>query len=391
MSRVIKSILDNDLYKFRMMNAVFLRYRDVHVKYAFSCRSGENLLPYMEEIKREIAWMQTIGCSASDVEFLRSLGGFDEGFLNSLKSHIFYSQRVHLFEKNGQLAIEIEGPWHMTILWEVPILAIVNEVYFKYRRADVDWTLFRSNLDQKLELLKKHEINISEFGTRRRFSTDVQEIVVNELMKATKNFSTSNVMLAKEKGLLCVGTMAHEWLMAHQSLTAHFDSFQVQAIKVWKDIYGEDNTVALTDVCGHKRFMIDYLTNLDVMKCGGFRHDSGDPLTWAHNMIHSLKAAHGSEEIQKKKLVFSDGLTVQRAIEIQEKVREEFINHPQLIFGIGTSLTNDMPGTRPLSIVMKMVECQGKPVYKVTDDPGKKMGHETENCPVYRNLCNLYV
>jgi nicotinate phosphoribosyltransferase len=283
---------------------------------------------------------------------------------------------------SGEIDISIQGPWLHTILFEIPVLAIVNEVYFRNTQKVPDVAEGRRRLDVKIEQLRGEglaDLKIADYGTRRRFSKAWQAEVLQVLLAklgtaqspgklsgvAGQLAGTSNVLLAMQLGLTPLGTMAHEYLQAVQALGPRLRDSQVFGFESWAKEYRGDLGIALSDVYGMNAFLRDF----DMYFCklfDGARHDSGDPFQWGERMIaHYVK---NRVDPKTKVLIFSDGLTVPRTIELYRQFR----GRVQLAFGIGTNLTNDL-GYEPLQIVIKMVRCNGQPVAKLSDTPSKNM------------------
>jgi nicotinate phosphoribosyltransferase len=271
----------------------------------------------------------------------------------------------------GEIAISVKGSWLHTILFEIPVLAIVNEVYFRNVCKDPDWVEGRKRLQTKMKLVLDAtdlaEFRVAEYGTRRRFSHAWHEEVVTT-MKAQmgEHFAgTSNVWFAMKHSVLPLGTMAHEYLQACQALGPRLRDSQVFALETWAKEYRGDLGIALSDVYGLAAFLRDF----DMYFCklfDGARHDSGDPFDWGERMIAHYEA--NRVDARTKTLVFSDALTFPRAIELTRR----FSGRCKTAFGIGTNLTNDL-GHEPLQIVMKMIRCNGQAVAKVSDAPEKTM------------------
>jgi nicotinate phosphoribosyltransferase len=283
---------------------------------------------------------------------------------------------------NGELDITVQGPWLHTILFEIPVLAIVNEVYFRNVQKVPRFMEGRKRLDDKIALLQAdglHELKIADYGTRRRFSKAWHEEVLRVLIAKLgvdpasnppgQFAGTSNVLLAMKLGLKPLGTMAHEYLQAAQALGPRLRDSQTFAFESWAHEYRGDLGIALSDVYGMSAFLRDF----DMYFCklfDGARHDSGDPFGWGERLIAHYQA--NRVDPKTKILIFSDGLTVPRTIALYQR----FAGRCQLAFGIGTNLTNDLadaPEHVPLQIVMKMVKCNGQPVAKLSDTPSKNM------------------
>ena len=373
---IITSLLDTDLYKFTMMQAVLHQFPGATVEYRFKCRnSGVKLAHLAQEIRQEIKHLCTLSFYEDEIKWLRSLRFIKSDFVDFLG--LFRLNEKYITVKaldNGELDIVIKGPWLHTILFEIPVLAIVNEVAFKSLYPEPDLEKGRRLLQGKIELLKGphlSDLKIADYGTRRRFSKDWQLEVLQTLSRELGHGAkgqlagTSNVLLAKQLGLTPLGTMAHEYLQACQALGPRLRDSQVFGFESWAREYRGDLGIALSDVYGIEPFLRDF----DLYFCklfDGARHDSGDPFAWGERMIAHYKK--NRVDPKTKILIFSDGLTVPKTNELYH----QFKGRCQLAFGIGTNLTNDL-GYEPLQIVIKMVHCNGQPVAKLSDTPSKNM------------------
>jgi nicotinate phosphoribosyltransferase len=272
---------------------------------------------------------------------------------------------------NGEIELVVEGPWLHTILFEIPLLAIVNEVYFRHTQPFPDLAEGRRRLDEKIDLIRDDErlvdCKIADYGTRRRFSRPWQE----ELLGTLKNrlgpqfAGTSNTWFAMTQNLIPLGTMAHEYLQACQAVGPRLRDSQSFAFNMWAREYRGDLGIALSDVCGMDAFLRDF----DLFFCklfDGVRHDSGDPFEWGEKLIAHYQRMR--IDPRTKTMVFSDGLNVPLAL----KLFNYFKSRAQTSFGVGTNLTNDL-GYEALQIVIKMVRCNGQPVAKLSDTPSKNM------------------
>lgn len=369
---IIESLLDTDLYKFTMMQCVLHQFPGASVEYRFRCRNeGVDLRPYIDEINAEVDHLCTLRFKEDELEYLRSLRFIKDDFVEFLSLFQLKRKYIDISEKDGQLAIAIKGPWLHTILFEIPVLAIVNETYFKHIAANLDKTEGRKRLDAKIQMIENEPdrslISISDFGTRRRFSRQWQKEVL-EILKARlphEFAGTSNVLYAKELNLIPMGTMAHEYLQACQALGPRLRDSQTFAFEMWAKEYRGDLGIALTDVYGIEPFLKDF----DMYFCklfDGVRQDSGDPESWGERMIEHYKANRCDP--RTKTFIFSDSLTFERLI----KLFRRFKGRVKLGFGVGTNLTNDL-GPEPLNIVIKMVRANGQPVAKISDTPGKSL------------------
>ena len=371
---IIKSLLDTDLYKFTMMQVVLHHFPAAQVEYRYKCRNkGVDLRPYLDEIRAEIHELCQLRFSEAELAYLGSLRFIKSDFIDFLGLFHLPEKCITVSEGDGpgEIAISVKGSWLHTILFEIPVLAIVNEVYFRRTCQAPNWEEGRARLQNKMRLVLEandlSEFRVAEYGTRRRFSQVWHEEVVTT-MKAQmgEHFAgTSNVWLAMRHGVLPLGTMAHEYLQACQALGPRLRDSQVYAFEVWAKEYRGDLGIALSDVYGMSAFLRDF----DMYFCklfDGARHDSGDPFEWGERMIAHYEA--NRVDPRAKTLIFSDALTFPLAIELTRR----FAGRCKTAFGIGTNLTNDL-GYEPLQVGMKMIRCNGQPVAKVSDAPEKTM------------------
>ena len=373
---IIESLLDTDLYKFTMMQCVLHQFPGAEVSYRFRCRTpGVDLSPYADEIRDEVMHLCTLTFKDAELAYLGGLRFIKSDFVDFLSLFHLKGKYIRVTKDPAcdfGLSIEITGPWLHTILFEIPILAIVNEVYFRHIAPVPDEAEGMRRLRAKIALLKNEpdndDLRVSDFGTRRRFSRAWQEKVVRVVGDELGSpiFSgTSNVDLARRYGLVSIGTMAHEYLQACQALGPRLRDSQVFGFEMWAKEYRGDLGIALSDVYGIEPFLKDF----DMYFCklfDGARHDSGDPFVWGERMIEHYRA--NKCDPRGKSLVFSDGLTVPRIIELYRR----FHRRIGIGFGIGTNLMNDL-GPQPLNIVVKMVRANGQPVAKISDNPVKGM------------------
>ena len=373
---IITSLLDTDLYKFTMMQAVLHQFPSAQVSYKFKCRNtGINLAPYVQEIRDEIRSLCSLQFQDAELTWLRSLRFIKSDFVDFLGLFRLNEKYIQISAlPNGEIDISIQGPWLHIILFEIPVLAIVNEVYFRNTQQVPDFLEGRKRLDQKVQALhaeRLSDLKIADYGTRRRFSKSWHEELLRVLISklgtgVSGQFAgTSNALFAMKLGLTPLGTMAHEYLQACQALGPRLRDSQVFGFETWAREYRGDLGIALSDVYGIEPFLRDF----DMYFCklfDGARHDSGDPFTWGERMIEHYRK--NRVDPLTKTLIFSDGLTVEKIIALYQQFR----GRCQLAFGIGTNLTNDL-GYEPLQIVIKMTECNGQPVAKLSDTPGKGM------------------
>lgn len=372
--RIVNSILDTDFYKLTMMQAVLHHYPNAMVEWAFKCRNSEDLIPYIPEIKRQVERLEELSLTEDEADYLTSIHYFKPDFIRFLDLFKFKSSYVNIENDNGELTIRIAGPWLQVILFEIPLLAIVSETRNKilYPEATLDSAL--GKLDIKLKELNQEnpdivsKMKMADFGTRRRFSYKVQDHIVDKMQESFPGLfvGTSNVDMARRKNIRPMGTMAHEWLMAHQQLGSRLIDSQKTALEVWVQEYRGELGVALTDCITTDSFLEDF--DLYFAKLfDGLRHDSGDPIEFAEKCIAHYQKL-GIDPMSKT-LIFSDGLNFNKCIDIMNAL-EGRIGYS---FGVGTNLTCDIPGIEPLNIVIKMISCNGQPVAKISDSPGKTM------------------
>ncbi len=371
--RIIQNLLDTDFYKLTMMQAVLHNYPNAEVEWEFRCRNDEDLTPYLAEIRFQIEQLADISITPDQLNFLERIPFIKPDFTRFLSLFRFNLRYLQLGIDNGQICVRLRGPWLHVILFEIPLLAIISEVRNRYRYRDVKLTQARERLYRKLDWLKANAsdeelsgFQLADFGTRRRFSYKVQEEVVHILKRdfPGRFVGTSNVHLAREYDIKPIGTMAHEWLMAHQQLGPRLIDSQIAALDCWVREYRGLLGIALTDCINMQAFLNDF--DLYFAKLfDGLRHDSGDPLQWAERAIRHYQNL--GIDPQTKTLVFSDGLDMPRALELYRALRGRI----QVSFGIGTNLTCDIPGVEPMNIVIKMTACNGQPVAKISDEPGK--------------------
>ena len=390
MPGIIQSLLDTDLYKFTMMQAVLHQFPGAQVEYKFKCRSaGVQLAPYMDEIRDEIRQLCELHFTEDELAYMRGMRFIKSDFVDFLGLFKLNQKYIHLTAlPNGEIDIRVRGPWLHTIMFEIPVLAIVSEVYFRNTQPGLDLTEGRRRLQDKIALMKGvHDLKIADYGTRRRFSLEWQREVLQTLQADLGTgpdgqlTGTSNVLFAMELGMRPMGTMAHEYLQACQALGPRLRDTQVFAFEKWAQEYRGDLGIALSDVYGMNAFLRDF----DMYFCklfDGARHDSGDPFKWGERMIEHYAANRCDP--RTKTIIFSDGLTIPRCIELFER----FDGRIQVAFGVGTNLTNDV-GPAALQIVLKMIECNGQPVAKISDTPGKTMVEDEGYLTYLRQVFDL--
>ncbi|WP_211227903.1 nicotinate phosphoribosyltransferase [Spirochaeta cellobiosiphila] len=377
---LIKSLLDNDLYKFTMQQAVHALYPRAEVKYVFINRANTKFpIGFDLRLKEEIKKMEELSLSEEEYLYLKDTCYFlTPVYLEFLKYYRYNSEEVHVSIDEGELKISIEGPWFRTILWEVPLMALVSELYFSITEPDL-FSLKEQhsrNIEKSIRL-RDVGAQFVDFGTRRRFSADNHEQVLRDIISVPHHTfqGTSNVLFAKELGVKPIGTHAHEWFMYHAAQNGYRLANKT-ALDAWTQAYQGSLGIALTDTYTSDFF----LNSFDSVKSrlfDGVRHDSGDPIEFTEKMLAHYKKHH--IDPTTRTIVFSDGLDTDEVIRIKDycagKIRPSF--------GIGTHLTNDV-GPKSLNMVIKLSKCrqddqsQWIPVVKLSDSPGKHTGPKEE-------------
>ncbi len=375
MQPIIQSLLDTDLYKFTMWQTMLHRHPQTQAEYTFVCRNvpAYPLAELAGEVNRELDALCALKFQPAELAYLSSLRFMRSDFVDFLR--IFHFQREFISARaNGPLLeIVASGPQVHVMAFEIYVLAIVNELYFRRFDRSVALAEGRRRLDAKIERLREFErepkrlnpFEFFDFGVRRRFSTEWHREVLVTLKREVPQFfkGASDVLFARDLNLVPIGTMAHEYLQTYQTLGVRLRDFQRAALEDWVQEYRGDLGTALTDVVGMDAFLGDF--DLYFAKLfDGLRHDSGDPFVWGEKAL-----AHYEKlriDAKTKRLVFSDGLDFERAFALYR----HFADRTQTGFGIGTNLTNDM-GQKTLHIVMKLTHANRQPVAKLSDSPGK--------------------
>ena len=390
---VVTSLLENDLYKFTMWQALLHSHPGAQAEYRFVCRNTPvfPLAQLKDEVEAELDRLCSLSFTQDELDYLRSLRFIKSDFVDFLSVFRFQRRFIEVSAAGEQLQIVARGPLVHVMGFEIFVLYIVNELYFRRLPAGEEiLATARQRLQDKIRLVQDSaaDLNGSEpfvffdFGLRRRYSGAWHDEVVRTLQQALPdNFrGTSNVLLAKRYGLTPIGTMAHEYLQAYQAFGFRLRDFQQAALEGWVQEYRGDLGIALTDVVGMDAFLADF--DLYFAKLfDGLRHDSGDPLVWGEKAIahyHKLRI-----DPQTKRLVFSDGLNLPRAIELYRHFRGRIPTS----FGIGTDLSNDTPH-KALNIVMKITACNGQPVAKLSDAPGKTLCEDQTFLAYLRQVFN---
>lgn len=388
---IINDLFDLDFYKLTMAQYAFVHGKDCWVKYEFIDRTkNSDLFGVIDfgQMLEEFAHVRH--CTFNNVDKLKKFHIFSEDFLTFLKS---IGKEVELpivncVRENNKVSITVEGFWPVVIFWETYILSIINELYYAEKRMrlfkkygiglDSQYVFGQEQLWKKITKINDecHDLNIAEFGTRRRFSKYWQEHVIKQLFKHEIIMGTSNVEQALKHSYPPFGTFAHELPMivsgihGKRSDAALYDSQNV-AFDTWYNMYnGKLPSIALSDTFTSEHTFITFGKER-AEKWDGFRHDSNDPFVFADKLLK--KYGEWGIDATKKMLVFSDNLNVDLILELHEKYSEKI----KCIFGWGTDLSNDVGMPNKLSIVVKATEVNGVPIVKLSDNPEKISGDPT--------------
>lgn len=371
----LKSILDNDFYKITMQNAVVKLFPTDKVKYEFINR-GKHEFPkgFAEELRKCVDAMAELKLTKAEKQFLKeTCPYFDLPYLDFLEGYHYDPSEVKITQTETDLKVSVEGLWYRTILWEVPLLALISELHYKMSDLERDSNeMVIQNTVEKSKKLNDLGVTFAEFGTRRRHSYKVHELVVKTLIDEKKGqfIGTSNVHFAMKFGVKPIGTHAHEWFMFHAAEYG-FKMANQLALEHWVDVYRGDLGVALSDTYTTEVFFRQFDKKFAKL-FDGVRHDSGDPIEFAKKTIKHYESFGINPNF--KYIIFSDGLNLEKVEEITVATRGTI----GISFGIGTNLTNDV-GLRPMNIVMKLIGVQAPngdwiPTVKLSDERGKYTG-----------------
>ena len=375
---IVVSLLDTDLYKFNMDQVIFHKHTDLCGQYFFKCRSKNVFFTeeMTEEIRQQVDHLCTLYFKEEELDYLRSIRFIKNDYVEFLRLWHPIRDYVKISRSDeGELFVEVDGPLFSAMQFEIYLLEIINEVYF---RMNYDYETLRRQAERKLdEKIKdfndgKYNFSFAEFGCRRRLSREWEDVVVRRLATETKKcVGTSNVYFAMKYNLTPIGTYAHEFVQMYQGIdsiplayTNHF------AMNDWYDEYKGDNGTALTDTITTDLFLRDFNRSM-VNNYTGVRHDSGDPYEWGEKMIAHYKK-YGVDP-KTKLLLFSDSLDFDRA----QALYDYFRSKAKVSFGIGTFCSNDTD-EEALNIVIKLQYVNGRPVAKLSDTPGKAMCRDEE-------------
>lgn len=373
----LPSILDNDFYKFTMQHAVVKLFPRTKARYQFINRGKHSFPPGFDKaLRKAVDAMADLRLTKEEKNYLAATCPYlDPTYLDFLQGYCYDPEEVTISQEGDQLSVSIDGFWYRTILWEVPLMALISELYYpmsRHQRASDD-KVIRVAKD-KIEKYKELGVIIAEFGTRRRHSYQVHELIVDTLKAyGTGSFvGTSNVHLARVKQVKPIGTHAHEWFMFHAARYG-FKMANTLGLQHWVQVFRGDLGIALSDTYTTAVFM-EQFDKMFSKLFDGVRHDSGDPVVFAQNIISHYERM--GIDPRAKTIVFSDALNYEKVARIAAFCKGKI----GVSFGIGTNFTNDVDLT-PLNIVIKMTETQPEglewmPVVKLSDEPGKHTGDE---------------
>lgn len=376
MKPIINSILDNDLYKFSQQQAVLELFPDTQVTYRFKNRGEQRFnVRFLELLKQQIEYMESLSLTPLEYSYIKdNIPFFKPSYLEYLKNYRYNQSEIEVYFCSNDLVVNIKGYWRDAILWEVPLMSIISELYFK--TIDTSWSNnsieIQKTASQKINELYDAHCTYADFGTRRRRSFNTQDSVVGT-MKRFQNYKnrpcfvgTSNVYFAMKYELKPIGTMAHEWIMGN-SILESLRHANYRALDNWIRVYNADLGIALTDTYGTDSFLANFNKRL-ARDYDGVRHDSGCPFKFADKMEMHYKKMN--IDPMTKVIIFSDGLDIKTAISINNYCQGKI----KCSFGIGTFLTNDFKNSKALNMVIKLWSVNDIPVVKLSDTPGKVMG-----------------
>ncbi|MFQ3226366.1 MAG: nicotinate phosphoribosyltransferase [Lentimonas sp.] len=367
----MKTLLDNDLYKYTMMQAVWRQYPSAEVRYQFINRRTTDVFTAeaVDLIRQGVADLAACRLTEAELDFMAQLPFMQPDFIAFLRDFQLRAEDVQITFEEGQLALWVAGTWVNAILWEVPLMAIISQAYFEV--VDTEWQqdlpAYQARTEVKGQRLTHGGCDFFEFGTRRRRSYATQNAVV-AAFKAVGGTcgGTSNLHFAMKHGLNPIGTMAHEWIMGHAGLSNVADA-NVNALEAWLQVYQGQLDTALTDTYTTD-FFLENIRGRLAREYDAMRHDSECPFEFADKILAFYQAE--AIDPQTKGIVFSDSLNVDKVLKIEQHVA----SRTQTWYGIGTHFTNDFEGSHALNIVIKLYEVNGVKVAKLSDNPIKASG-----------------
>ena len=378
---VIRSILENDLYKFSMSYYYQVHYPNAWGSFTFHDRNNtEYSEAFVEALRAELATLATLSLQQSEFEWaVRTIHYIPRCFWEWLCQFRFEPEKINVWlDEEHHLHIEVADAMYKVTFYEIPILAIVSELHHRhigngYQTREELAEAMTPLMAQKVAIAAKHNLYFADFGMRRRFNTHAEEIVIEYMKEHCPTFTgTSTVALAMKYKLRPIGTMAHECFMFQAAVHTPKEA-NYEVMERWVDVYDGNLGTVLTDTYTVDTFLRNFSMKLAKLY-DGVRHDSGDPKAFGDRIIEKYES-YGIDPLSKT-IVFSDGLDFTAAADI----KEYFAGRIKVTFGIGTNLTCDIPGIKPMNIVMKLKECrinERQPIYgcvKLSDVPGKAIG-----------------
>ncbi|WP_447640308.1 MULTISPECIES: nicotinate phosphoribosyltransferase [Chitinophagaceae] len=370
------SILDNDFYKFTMQCAVMKLFPDVKAQYHFINR-GKHAFPdgFGDELRKHVNNMAHLQLTKQEkIFFAQKCPYLNPAYMDFLEGYHYDPSEVGITQNGTELDVKVEGYWYRAILWEIPLLSLISELYYKFNNLQrISDEEIKDRTRRKMDLYEQLGATVAEFGTRRRHSYHVHRTVMQALMEYYDDrgfVGTSNVHLAMLHNTRIIGTHAHEWFMFHGARYG-YKIANAFSLKSWVDVYHGDLGIALTDTYTTDVFFSQF--NKQYAKLfDGVRHDSGDPVEFAQKTINHYHSMNINPHY--KTIIFSDGLNPEKVQTIVEACKDRI----GISFGIGTNLTNDV-GLQPMNIVMKMTavslpDMSWTPTVKLSDEHGKYTG-----------------
>ena len=387
MRQIIQHFTDDDLYKFTMCCAAIKNFPRTQVRYCFNDRNNTVYPPgFAEELRHQIKMLESVVITDEEIAFMRRRCRYIPAwFYSYLKRFRYDSSWVRVNQdEDGHLDIMFEGCWSSTILLEVKVLAIISELYYIMTGEDksFDYDSYYAKSRHKAQRLIEAGCTFSDFGTRRRASFKAQDTAIRAMKECQQSLTgpgkftgTSNVYFAMKYDLVPIGTMAHELICAIAGMYGP-QMANYLAMKTWGDTYRGSLGTFLYDTYGWRIFSLNFSEDYANM-FKGLRVDSGDNFRELDLITSKYRDLH--IDPRTKQIVFSNGLDVDGAIEIQKYAQNKCIPS----FGIGTHFTNDFDGVRPMNIVIKLVAVkitESWPFYcdtcKLSEDPGKYSGNK---------------
>lgn len=383
---IINSIVDNDLYKITMQFAIIKKFPNSEVEYTFVNR-GKTQFPdgFDYGLRKEIDLMRNLALTQEEKKFLQEKCGhyLDRPYLDFLEGYRYDPSEVGVVLKDGELNIKIRGFWYRTVLWEVPLMALISELYFKMTGQEpIERRKRQQNNIEKGKSFQMNNMILSEFGTRRRYSYQVQDEVVSDLKSCYDSNTflkgTSNIHFAMKYGLNPHGTHAHEWVSGIAAIKGYSHANK-HMMECWSNVYNGSLGIALTDTFGVNSFLRDFDIKFSKL-FDGVRHDSGNPIEFADKIINHYNSLGINPN--SKTIIFSDGLDLETCLEIYKHCKGKI----GCSFGVGTNLTNDV-GVKPLNMVIKLTKINGMNVIKLSENENKHTG-DSETIEIVKKMIN---